>query len=277
MQKVKTKLIFPIFISHVGCPFQCIYCNQYRITNLSPTYDIRKHCCRLTRELLNQASSFVHKHENKHKEIAFFGGSFTCLKKEEMDGYFRQFDDIIDDKTCFRISTRPDAISTDILDFLKSNKVNTIELGVQSFSDTELKASKRGYDSETAVKSCELIKSHGFNLSVQLLIGLPKAENETYSDTLSKLKEIKPDFVRLYPLIVLKDTELEGLYRNGEYKPLTVEDAVNICHTFLEECEANDIKVIKVGLHSDITDESFVAGPYHKNFGEIIRKLCNSL
>jgi len=262
MQKFKTKLIYPIFISHVGCPFQCIYCNQRHITNQKEIdWDT----------VLPQVKNFVQKHDD-YKEIAFFGGSFTCLSEDEMTGYFHKVKDIIDDKTYFRISTRPDAINGDILSFLKSQRVNTVELGIQSFSDVELEACKRGYSSTTAANACGYVKLYDMNLCVQLLMGLPKAETETYAQSAHMLKMINPDFIRLYPLLVLKDTPLEEMYKNGEYTPLSVDEAVDICAMFYMVCELRGIKVIKMGLHGDIDRDVVVAGPYHERFGELVKE-----
>ena len=295
MQKITTKLIYPIFISHLGCPFRCIFCNQYKITNTEAVakaeFNRAKHTADSSLEedghetnavqidwdtTLSQIKGFIQKHTNKNKEIAFFGGSFTCLEREQMSELFQKLSPYLDDKTYFRISTRPDAISEEILGFLKVNRVNTIELGIQSFSDAELIASKRGYDGKTAIEACQLIKTYDFNLSVQLLIGLPKADMNTYTESMQRLIEIKPEYVRLYPLLVLKDTELATMYKQGDYTPLSVEEAVEICSYFLNECKKNNIKVIKIGLHADISKDSLVAGPYHANLGELVTKAITS-
>ena len=262
MQKFKTKLIYPIFISHIGCPFQCIYCNQHFISNQNEIdWD----------NTLFQVKKFIYK-SNAPKEIAFFGGSFTCLNQTEMSYYFDKFKDIIDDQTYFRISTRPDAINSDVLNFLKSKRVNTIELGIQSFSDIELAAIDRGYDSIVAINACGHVKIYDFNLCVQLLIGLPKANASTNAQTIHTLKIINPDFVRLYPLLVLKNTFLETMYNNGKYTPLSIEEAVNICALFYKACERQGTKVIKMGLHGDIDKDVVVAGPYHERFGELVKQ-----
>lgn len=264
MQKTRINIIYPIFISHLGCPFKCVFCDQVQITN-TQAIDWET--------TFNDVNKFINKNKDEYKEIAFFGGSFTCLSINEMQELFQKFSSILDDKTYFRISTRPDAINEEILLFLKHNRVNTIELGIQSFSDKELLACKRGYDSVTAMDACKSIKNHDFSLSVQLLIGLPKADNQSYNDCLQKLLFIKPDFVRLYPLLVLKGTELEESYRQGNYKPLLIDEAVHWCFFFYKKCCENDIKVIKIGLHSDILKESVIAGPYHANIGEVVKGL----
>ena len=258
--------IYPLFIPQVGCPFKCIYCHQHKITKTNEI-DWENN--------LKNIENFITKYKNTPKEIAFFGGTFTCLSVKEMQEYFDKVLPFFDDDTYFRISTRPDAINDNILEFLQKNRVNTIELGVQSFSDIELSAANRGYSSQTAISSCQLIMGFGFFLSIQLMIGLPKADMNTYLDTIEILKRIKPQYVRLYPLLVIVDTDLAVMYQGKEYEPLSFEEAVNICILFLAACDEVNSKVIKIGLHSDIDSQDILAGPFHPRFGEIIKKIKN--
>lgn len=265
MQKIKTEIVYPIFIPHIGCPFDCIYCNQYMISNTQNIeWDI----------ILKNVKQFINKHNNQIKEIAFFGGSFTCLSRIEMQDIFDKFKDIMDNKTFFRISTRPDFINNDILCFLDNNKVSTIELGIQSFSDIELLKTKRGYDFKTAFNSCLLVKDR-FNLCIQIMPGLPGFSKDNFLKTINEVIKISPEYLRIYPMIVLKDTELEQMMIQGRYTALCLEEALDLCVLFLWEIKDTEIKVIKIGLHSDVSKnyENIVDGPYHPNFGEIVKGL----
>ena len=271
MNKIKPRLIFPIFIPHRGCPFRCIFCDQYRIANVPPQLiPPRKGISHPLENEQVAAAKFIAKHDGLDKEIAFYGGSFTFLSEVEMQSYFNDIKGCFDKKTFFRISTRPDGISEKILLFLKENRVNTIELGIQSFSDNELETCQRGYDAITAITACHLVKSMGFNLSVQLLIGLPGANQDSYAVSMQQLREIKPDFVRLYPLLVLKGTQLEVMYKAGLFQPLSVEEAAIICAKFLKVCKENNIDIAKIGLHGDLKRDTIVAGPFNENFGEMV-------
>ncbi|MCL2064592.1 MAG: radical SAM protein [Candidatus Cloacimonetes bacterium] len=267
MQKIKTNIIYPIFIPHQGCPYRCIYCDQNKITKVLNKSDENKE---FIPDLL-QIQNFINKHKNKYKEIAFYGGTFTRLTIEEINSYLSKITPFMDEKTFFRISTRPDLINDKILQYLKSWRINTIELGIQTFSDNGLKSINRGYTSEIAEKSCNMVLLNGFNLSIQLLIGLPEENSLSIKENIDKLIEIKPDFVRLYPLLVLKDTELENMYIKKEYTPLDIDEAIKICSIYLKSCEDNGIKIIKIGLHSDISRDVVIAGPFHERFGEIVK------
>ena len=270
MRKIKTKLIYPIFLKQIGCPNRCIYCNQFLSDTIyNEIGEWEKDGLVFDRDAL---INFINKNQNKDKEIAFYGGSFTCLPKAEILAIFNQFKPVVDIKTFFRLSTRPDAINPEILAILKENKVSTIELGIQSFSDKALFESKRGYDRITAIEACKSIVDYGFNLTIQFLIGLPGDDMNSHEENIKTFINLKPDYIRLYPLLVLKDTELEILYNHGDYVPLTVDEAVEICKKYYNASIENNIKVIKIGLHTDISDGYIIAGPYHKNIGELVRK-----
>ena len=249
-------------IPHLGCPFNCVYCDQHLITK---TIQINP------KEIVNRIENFCRKNAAlKDKEIAFFGGTFTNLPIEKQKELFDLTKPFLAQISGIRISTRPDFIDDNILKFCKENNVKVIELGIQSFLDDVLTASKRGYDSQTAVSVCNLIKKHNFKLGIQLMPGLPNSSEKSIRETVKTTIRIQPDFVRIYPTIVLNETVLEKWFDNGKYLPLTIEKAVEIVSEMKLEFDKNKIKIIKIGLHSDIDINSIVAGPYHPAFGELV-------
>ncbi|MCK5051619.1 MAG: radical SAM protein, partial [Candidatus Cloacimonetes bacterium] len=254
--------IFPIFIPHLGCPFNCVYCNQLTIT---------KSKIPSTRSISENIKKFCENNQLEEKEIAFFGGTFTKLSKEQQQTYLdvvNKYKDLIQG---IRISTRPDSIDQEILDFCKENNVRTIELGIQSFDDSVLKTTKRGYTSQDAVESCNLIKESNFALGIQLMPGLPGFNADSLTNTIETTIKLKPDFVRIYPTIVLKNTELENWFNAGEYSPLSLQESIVITSEMISRFRENNITIIKVGLHSDIDKDDIIAGPYHQSFGELVR------
>ena len=254
--------ILPIFIPHLGCPFACVYCNQHSITK-SKKPDLST--------INSDISRFCKFNRNIEKEIAFFGGTFTNLSLSEQQKYFDLIHPFLDEKTSIRISTRPDSIDENILSFCWKNGVQTIELGIQSFSDIVLESSKRKYNSKTAIYACKLVKKSDFNLGIQLMPGLPGFSEISLHKTITKTIQLQPEFVRIYPTIVLKNTVLEKWFREKKYFPLEIERAVEIVAEMIKSFEKENIKIIKIGLHSDIEKENIVAGPYHPSFGELVR------
>jgi histone acetyltransferase (RNA polymerase elongator complex component) len=254
--------ILPLFIPYQGCKNRCVYCNQNAITKLE-NVDVEK--------ILFQIKQ-ISSQDVQYDEIAYYGGTFSNLPFSLQEKLLSQPNP--DKLIHYRFSTRPDCITNSLLEFYKERNVATIELGVQSFSDAVLSASKRSYSAELAFETCKLIKKNGFKLGIQLMPGLPEFNAESLELTTSRMLAIKPDFVRIYPTIVLQNTILEELYLAKKFQPLSLEQAIEIGSEMKERFENVQIKVIKIGLHSDILPEHIIAGPYHQSFGELVKAKC---
>lgn len=255
--------IFPIFIPQQGCQQQCVYCNQFLTTEPGlPDLELTE----------NKIKNFVAKNKSVIKQIAFFGGTFTLLEKSQRRQYYSLTKKYLDDLCSVRISTRPDAISDNILNELIANGVKTIELGVQSFAESVLKRAGRNYRLSEILSSINMIKTYGFEIGIQIMPGLPGETDETLKLTVEQIILQRPDFVRIYPTLVLKGTELEKWYYTGKYVPWDLEKAVEECSKITEKLSKKNIMISKLGLHSDIGDkkENMVAGPYHPAFAELV-------
>jgi histone acetyltransferase (RNA polymerase elongator complex component) len=264
----KKQITIPVFIPHSGCPHCCVFCNQWRVTGLSEK--VTSDSVHKTIELyLSAAADTIGK-----VEIAFFGGSFTAIPQIEQIEYLRSVKPYIENGVIesVRVSTRPDYINRNILDVLKSYHVKTIELGVQSFSDRVLTASGRGHNSQHVIDAISLLKEYGFRVGIQLMPGLPEDDYETSIQSAAKAVELFPDDVRIYPAVVLKDTEMEVLYNKKKFVPLTIEEAVDRCSIMYEMFIEKEINVIRMGLHPmDLSGGTVVAGPYHEALGFLIK------
>lgn len=262
------KKIIPIFVPHQGCPHDCIFCNQKKITGISTdmTGEIAK-------EIIENALLTIPKEADI--EIAFFGGSFTAIEKEKQEellsvAYFYKKKGIVND---IRLSTRPDCIDKNILSLLEKYGVSVIELGVQSMDKNVLIDSIRGHNDLVVFESAKLIKDSGITLGLQMMLGLPSDTEEKCLYTAKKFIEIGPEFVRIYPTLVVSETGLEDLYMKNMYSPFTLEESVEITKKLLVMFYMSEINVIRVGLQA--TEEikegvDVVAGPYHPAFREIV-------
>jgi len=261
------KRIIPIFVPHRGCPHDCIFCNQKKITGVSTevtSNDVRN----IIEEYLPTID------EDASIEVAFFGGSFTAIDEEIQNDLLSVAKEYVEKGLIqdIRMSTRPDCISKDILNRLKEYKVSIIELGVQSMDKDVLIDSVRGHDTEEVIKSAKLIKESGIKLGLQMMVGLPSDSEEKCIDTAKQFIKLKPDCVRIYPTLVVKDTGLEILLNKGEYKPFTLEECVRIVKKLLVLYYVNNINVIRVGLQAteDIQiGKAVVDGPHHPAFREL--------
>lgn len=270
---MKKEYIIPVFVSHLGCPETCVFCNQKKISGQET--DVTKEDVKETIE--KHLKNFDP--ANRKVEIAFFGGSFTAISEEIQNGFLEVANEYIKQKKVdsIRISTRPDYISKDILKRLKKYNVRTIELGVQSSNDYILKKSQRGHTFADVIKASKLIRRFGITLGHQMMVGLPESTEIDEINTAKALIKLKPQIVRIYPVLVIKGTALDRMYESGEYKPLTIIQAVERAKAVTELFNAKRIKVIRIGLQ--VTDEinspseegsEVVAGPIHPAFRQLV-------
>lgn len=253
-----------IFIPHVGCPCRCSFCNQVYITgkqSMPTEEDI---------DIAVKTAISSKKYNKNNGQLAFFGGSFTAIDENLIKKYLEIGYKYVSNGSVksIRISTRPDSINKEILKTLKQYGVKSIELGAQSMCDDVLTANNRGHSSLDVREASALIKQNGFELGLQMMTGLYKSNFKKDLYTAEEFIKIKPDTVRIYPTVVLKNTELEKLYLKREYTPLSIEDAAEQGSKLFKLFYDNDIKVIRFGLHS-IDKENFVAGAFHPALSEI--------
>ena len=238
---MKKEYIIPIFVPHLGCPNDCTFCNQKKISG--QTKNVKAEDVKNTIEYY--LNNF--KDDNKYVEVAFFGGSFTAIDKKIQENLLKAVQPYIEDKkvNSIRLSTRPDAIDKDILKMLKKYHVKTIELGVQSMNNYILNRCGRGHTAQDVKKASKLIRFYGFTLGHQMMVGLPESTMQDEINTAKELIKLKPKIVRVYPVLVIKETELEEEYKNGEYIPLTVTQAVERCKEIVNLFNKKKIKVIR--------------------------------
>ena len=265
--------IIPIFVPHLGCPNDCTFCNQKKISG--QLKNITENDVRDTIDFYLE--NF--KEKDSYKEVAFYGGSFTGINEELQEKLLKVVYEYIKEKKIdgIRISTRPDYIDNRTLKRLKKYKDKTIELGVQSTNDYILKKCKRGHTYNDVIKASKLIRRYRFTLGHQMMIGLPESSESDDINTAKDLIKLKPKIVRIYPVLVIKDTQLEEEYNKGEYEPLTVNQAVERCKELCYLFGKKKIKVIRIGLQSSETISSpnkqtseVVAGPYHETFRQLV-------
>ena len=222
---MKKHYIIPIFVPHLGCPNDCIFCNQKSISGQMKM---------ITKEDIKNTIEFYLKNfkdKEAYVEVAFFGGSFTGIDEKLQEEFLSvAYEYIKENKVnSIRISTRPDYINKNILKRLKKYKVQTIELGVQSANDYILKRSGRGHTFEDVKKASRLIRWKGFNLGHQMMVGLPESTRIDEINTAKQLIKLKPKMIRIYPVLVIKNTKLEKEYVDGKYEPIPLVQAIETC------------------------------------------------
>lgn len=258
----------PIFIPHLGCPNQCIFCNQRYISGKLEFDETI-----VEKEILKVLSTVK---ESDDCEIAFFGGSFTGIDRALMIRLLDIAQKYVDLKKVsgIRMSTRPDYIDEEIIDILKRYTVSFVELGIQSMNDDVLRYLKRGHTRKDTERAAELLRKNGFSFVGQMMIGLPSATPSDEIECAKAICELGACGARIYPTLVFKMTELERMANEEIYIPITVEEAVTRCADVLKIFLDNDVECIRIGLcesenlHSDST---FVCGPNHPSIGEMVK------
>ena len=260
--------IIPVFVPHLGCPNDCVFCNQRRISG---------HTEPATAETVKNAienAAALTPSESK-RQLAFYGGSFTAIPVAEQTALLEAAQPYLADGTIssIRLSTRPDAIDEEILARLKKYGVTTIELGAQSLCDRVLYLSGRGHTAKEVEDSSRLIKANGFELILQMMTGLPGDTDESCVETAKKIIALMPDGVRIYPTVIVRDTALCDMWQAGQYTEHTVEDAVRVCAKITQLFDAEKIPIIRMGLNptEDLSGGDAVGGAYHAALGELVR------
>ena len=260
--------IIPVFVPHLGCPNDCVFCNQRRISGSTVPAAARD-----VDKAIEDAAALPR--TGAKRQLAFYGGSFTAIPIHEQTALLAAAKAHLDrgDIDSIRLSTRPDAIDGAVLKRLAEYGVETVELGAQSMCDEVLLRSGRGHMSEDTVKAAKLVKDAGFTLILQMMTGLPGSDDARDIQTARSIAALHPDGVRIYPTVILRDTPLCDLWQAGKYREHTVEDAVRVCARILPIFENAGIPVIRLGLNpsDELSGGAAVGGAYHPALGELVR------
>lgn len=260
--------ILPIFVPQAACPHQCIFCNQRTISGEQRTG---------LADVLRQIHTWLPRlHRSVANEAAFYGGSFTGLPLEQQAQYLAPVEALLKTQVVgkIRLSTRPDYIDETRLLFLQRHRVTLVELGAQSLDDRVLQLAGRGHTAAQVAQAVRLLRQYHFQVGLQFMVGLPGQDWESLRATAAQAVRLKPDLARIYPLLVIKDTPLAGMYARGQYQPLSLETAVAQAAFLYEQLTRAGIKVIRVGLQPDAElcqPGNILAGPFHPSMGELVQ------
>jgi histone acetyltransferase (RNA polymerase elongator complex component) len=263
----KRPLIIPVFLPYLGCRECCLFCNQkVAAQQIHPPSSVQEF-------IQSSLIKFPSDKNNGERQVAFYGGSFTAIHRDEQIRYLKEvrpflLSGMIDS---LRISTRPDALDEDTLSLLKEHGVKTVEIGAQSMIDEVLSLSQRGHRAEDTFAATQRLKQSGFEVGLQLMIGLPGDTFGRFLQTLDRVIDLKPDFVRIHPTLVLKGAPLEFLWKDKEYFPLSLKEAIDWLKAGVLRLERASIPVARIGLQpTKDLEEHLIAGPYHPALRQLV-------
>ena len=268
-KQLRTKipyLVIPIFVPFGGCTNKCVFCNQTKITGIGYLPSIETVKQTIEAYLLTWS-------KGGRKEIAFYGGSFTAFPLELQREYLETAYEFVKKGRvdAIRISTRPDCITDEIVRFLKGFRVGAVELGAQSMVNHILEKSGRGHGGKAIVRAIRILKDAGIKVGIQMMPGLPGDTEETITTTARRIIITKPDFIRIYPTLVIRDTPLYTMYKKGEYRPWRLNEMVDVCGKVYLMFQRAGISIVRMGLQpTKELEENIVAGPYHPSFRQLV-------
>lgn len=261
-------LVIPFFIPFGGCETICVFCDQRGITGAKGVP--------APSEITSRIELYLGTWKGRgRKEAAFYGGTFTAMESSVQERCLAPVTPFLREGAIdgIRVSTRPDCISAEISGFLAGHGVDTVELGAQSMNDTVLALSNRGHTAGDTVAAVAELKRAGLKVGLQFMPGLPGDDASTVMATARAIIGLEPDFVRVYPTVVMKNTALERLYREGKYRPWTTEEMVGVCGDISGLFKEAGIRIIRMGLqHTSELEQGLVAGPYHPSFRDLVAK-----
>lgn len=274
MQTLRQKskpFIVPIFIPHAGCPHRCVFCNQHSTTGRSETFPTLA-------AISDDIEHFLtyRRDRSRPTEISFYGGTFLGLPPEQIRSLLAAAADYVGQGRAegIRFSTRPDTIDEQRLALIADFPVTTIEIGVQSLNDAVLRRARRGHTAEQTCRALALLRERPYRVGAQLMAGLPGDTEASALATARQLTGLDPDFVRIYPTVVLRGSELARWYDQGRYEPLTLEAAVALTAELYRIFARHAIPVVRMGLQAaaELSPRAdLAAGPFHPAFGELVQ------
>ncbi|MFA6008399.1 MAG: radical SAM protein [Desulfobacteraceae bacterium] len=270
MQKIRKPFIVPVFIPHEGCPHRCIFCDQSAITGKAGHVPSRESLKEYIDGYLKYAGP-----DRYPVQISFYGGTFLGLENETIIRLLSLASVYVEQGRAhgIRFSTRPDSVTKEKLDLIQPFPVRTVELGVQSMDDTVLALSNRGHLASHTEAAATLLVQRGYEMGLQIMTGLPGDDLQKSQKTVERLSRLKPAFLRIYPVLVLKGSALARLFLNGQYAPIELHEAVDQVKRLYLYLKGKNIPVIRMGLQAseELDNGSVVlAGPYHPSFGHLV-------
>lgn len=264
---MKTPIV-PFFIPHRGCPHRCVFCDQEKISGADGAIPSAG-------QMLDRIREYRRTSGLPAVEVAFFGGSFTSLPHSTQESLLVPLQPLLasGEVSSVRLSTRPDSLDSGRVGFLCRMGVKTVEMGIQSMDDGVLSMAGRGHDAAAVESAFACLREQGVSVGAQLMPGLPGDTAEKALDSLSRVLEMGPDFIRIYPALVIAGTGLAQLHADGMYQPLTLSAAISLCKVMLHRSLMRGTPVIRIGLQptADLQRPGTVLdGPWHPAFRQLV-------
>ncbi|MBI5797883.1 tRNA uridine(34) 5-carboxymethylaminomethyl modification radical SAM/GNAT enzyme Elp3 [Candidatus Woesearchaeota archaeon] len=127
------------------------------------------------------------------------------------------------------IETKPDWAKEEQANIMLEEGCTRVELGVQTTNNEVLQKTNRGHTVEDTKESFRILRDLGFKVHAHMMLGLPDDKN----DLMSIFEEdFRPDMLKIYPCLVMPGTELEKMYKKGDFTPIRTEEVIKLLAEF---------------------------------------------
>lgn len=216
----------------------------------------------------NEVKSIMLKKWPNAKYIGYFQANTNTYAP--LDQLKAKYETILnlDNVVGLNIATRSDSITDEVMDYLEelNNKTDLIiELGLQSMHEETLKLINRGHDLKNFEDCFKKLKSRGIKVIVHIINGLPYETKDMMIETAKYLNELDIDGIKIHMLHIIKNTDLEDLYKKQSFHILTKEEYVDIVINQLEVLNEN---IVINRITGDPVKEDLVAPNW------LLKKFC---
>lgn len=201
-----------------------------------------------------------------------FIGSLTGMSKNEQKDFLKKYREE-NRKEKIKISIVPNLVDKEFIKMIKSFDITAVELEVQSTNGYILKKCGYEHTMEDIKRVTKMLKWKGIKVSFQVGVGLPDSTKIDEANTAKELAKLKPNLIRIYPMVVVKNTMLEEIFNRGAFEPLILNQAVERCKEMVYEFNRKKVKQISIVKQNELnkTEESeIVAGAYHEEFAQLV-------
>ena len=167
----------------------------------------------------------------------------------------------------FTARVRPDLFTRTDLARLVDAGASGIEVDALTFDDHALRRCGRMYGGKRIDEILAGVKAAGLEAGIVLAPGLPGTDPDTLR---ADAHRADADIARIHPVLVRSGSTLERWFTEGMYRPLSVDDAVELCREMADTLEARGIRVVRIGIQPHEAEGAVIAGPVHSSLREVV-------
>jgi elongator complex protein 3 len=294
-------LVITVMAKPYDCPHgKCIYCPGGKEFNIPLSYTGKEPVTKLAQKFeFDPKSQVVSKlqqqvlrgHNVSKVELVVVGGTFPFMPKDYQRNFAKECFDALNGQESrslqeaqnlneksqircvgFTVETKPDYCKSSHIDLMLELGITRVEIGVQSLQRDVYQNINRGHTIEDVYDSFQISKDSGYKIVVHMMPGLPGSTPEKDLKDFRKLFEdprLRPDMLKIYPTLLLRDTGLAKLYAKGLYKPYQ-DDVLTDLLLEMKKTVPSWVRIMRI--QREIESENIINGHSISNIRQILQK-----